>query len=65
MSPAERKGRGRLLVIAGVAGGLLLFLGANAHLLYVALASRSECVDHLKLPGDARQGQYRAAKSAC
>ena len=43
--------------------GLLLFAGANAHLVYVAFQSQPECVDHLKsADGD---GGYRAAKSAC
>lgn len=43
--------------------GLLLFAGANAHLVYVAFQSQPECVDHLKSTnGD---GGYRAAKSAC
>ena len=47
-----------------VTAGVLLFLGANAHLLYVALDSRSACVPHLKEPsGEA--GQFRAAQSGC
>lgn len=49
-----------LLLVAGV----LLFAGANAHLVYVAIASQPECVTHLKDAGSA-PGQYRAAKSAC
>lgn len=55
----------RLWVFAGVAGGLLLFFGANAHLLYVALDAQSECVDHIKMPSEKLPGQFRAAKSAC
>lgn len=49
-----------LLVLAGV----LLFAGANAHLIYVALASQPDCVAHLKDAGSG-PGQFRAAKSAC
>ena len=46
-----------------VPAGLLLFAGANAHLVYVAFQSQPECVEHLKTAdGD---GGYRAAKSAC
>jgi hypothetical protein len=48
------------LVLAGV----LLFAGANAHLVYVAFASQPECVAHLKEAGS-QAGQFRAAKSAC
>ena len=46
-----------------VPAGLLLFAGANAHLVYVAFQSQPECVDHLKAAGDGEG--YRAAKSAC
>ena len=46
-----------------VPAALLLFAGANAHLVYVAFQSQPECVEHLKsADGD---GGYRAAKSAC
>jgi hypothetical protein len=46
-----------------VPAGLLIFAGANAHLVYVAFQSQPECVEHLKsADGD---GGYRAAKSAC
>lgn len=49
-----------------VLAGLLLVVGANAHLLYVALTSQPECVAHLR-QGDsnARPGQFAVAKSAC
>lgn len=43
--------------------GVLLLAAANAHLVYVAVSSQPECVDHLKNVGD--DGRYRAAKSAC
>ncbi len=46
-----------------VPAGLLLFAGANAHLVYVAFQSQPDCVEHLKAAGD--DGGYRAAKSAC
>lgn len=43
---------------------VLLFAGANVHLIYVAFSSQPECVDHLKrrIPGTDR---FRAAKSDC
>ena len=46
-----------------VPAGLLLFVGANAYLVYVAFKSQPECVTHLK---EAREGAgYRAAMSGC
>jgi hypothetical protein len=41
----------------------LLFVGANAHLVYVAFKSQPDCVAHVKSAGDGEG--YRAAKSAC
>lgn len=49
-------------VIVGL--GLLLVLLANTHLVYVALTSQPECVEHLKV-ADATTGSFRAAQSAC
>lgn len=45
-----------------VPAGLLVFAGANAHLVYVAFQSQPDCVAHVK---DADDGGYVAAKSAC
>jgi hypothetical protein len=49
-----------------VAGGLLLVVGANAHLLHAALTSQPDCVPHVR-PGDnhAGPGQFSVAQSAC
>jgi hypothetical protein len=42
---------------------LLLVVGANAHLVYVAVQSQPGCVEH---PQTAGEGPfYRAAKPAC
>ena len=49
--------------LAAGSGGLLLFVGANAHLVYVAFQSQPDCVATSKETGDG--GGYRAAKSAC
>ena len=43
--------------------GLLLFGGANAHLIYVAYLSEPSCVPHLKVADGT--GGYGAARSAC
>ena len=43
---------------------LLVVAAANAHLVYVAVASQPECVAHLKEAGS-KAGEYRAAKPAC
>jgi hypothetical protein len=43
---------------------VLLFVGANAHLLYVAFSSQPECVDHLRMP-EQGTSRFRAAKSDC
>jgi len=62
-------GRGRARLPGGwlawllVPAGLLLFAGANAHLVYVAVQSQPDCVAHIKDSGDS--GGYRAAKPAC
>jgi len=57
------------LVSAGIAGAVLVLLAvANAHLVYVAVASQPDCVAHIKAPEQARAAEglaYRAARSSC
>lgn len=57
------------LVAAGIAGAVLVLLVvANAHLVYVAVASQPDCVAHIKAPEKARSAEgvaYRAARSSC
>ena len=50
----------------GVAALVLLVLGANAHMLYVAIASQPDCVGH-QAPGVApgAGGTFSAAQSSC
>ncbi len=55
--------RWRLIALLVIGVGLALLIAANAHLLYVALVSRPDCVPHVQMPGDG--GNYRAARSAC
>ncbi|MGA0530796.1 hypothetical protein [Hansschlegelia sp. KR7-227] len=45
-----------------VPAGLLLVIGANAHLVYVAVRSQPDCVEQ-KAAGDGPV--YRAARPAC
>jgi hypothetical protein len=40
-----------------------LFIAANAHLIAVSFASQSDCVPHLKSPGEG--AGYHAAGSSC
>ena len=61
---ASRPGRTRLPVVLAVSAAAALFIGANAHLVYVALASQPECVVHVRA-GEAGPGAFGAAKSAC
>jgi hypothetical protein len=60
---ANRRISGRRIAWILVPAGLLLFIGANAHLVYVAVQSQPNCVAHAKAPGDG--GTYSAARSAC
>ena len=65
MTPANRHRQSvRWLVWLIVPVALLIFAGANVHLVYVAFQSQPECVDHLKERGSG-SGKFRAAKSAC
>lgn len=69
-SPTKRVLAGRTAIWLAVAAGLLLVLGANAHLVYVAVISQPDCVAHLK-PGesdgqsDGQRGTFSAAQSDC
>lgn len=56
--------RWRVLAWFLAAAVLLVVVGANAHLVYVAVASHPDCVAHLKEAGT-QAGAYRAAQSAC
>ena len=56
--------RTRTVIGLSVLAALLLLAGANAHLVFVAVTSQPDCVDHVR-QGDAGQGTFRAAKSSC
>lgn len=58
--------RPRILVGLLVVAGLLVLAFANTHLVYVAVKSQPDCVEHVK-PGATTDGNkhFSAAKSAC
>ncbi len=51
-----------LWALVGIAA--IIFIAANAHLVYIAVASDPGCVSHSRTAGTGT-GEYRAAKSAC
>ncbi|MBX9847524.1 MAG: hypothetical protein K2Z80_37685 [Xanthobacteraceae bacterium] len=62
-APASRiRSKLAIWLLAGV--GALMLVGANSHLVYVALLSQPDCVEHRREAG-AASGQFRAAKSSC
>ena len=70
MTGSAQVGRGRprslFMIWCLVAAGLLLVIGANAHLLYVAITSASGCVAHVAPgDGDGPGGALSAADSSC
>jgi hypothetical protein len=60
----HKRSRIPLLVWLLVPAAVLVFAGANAHLIYVAFSSQPQCVDHLKAP-EPGTGRFRAASSSC
>ncbi|WP_108484201.1 hypothetical protein [Oceaniglobus ichthyenteri] len=54
--------RPRLFALLCVIGVLGVFIGANTHLIYVAFASKPDCVLQQNTKGAAT---YRAAKPSC
>lgn len=55
-----------LLWVLFAAAVALVFVAANAHLIYVAATSQPACLAHLKHgQGDAARGQFSAAVSSC
>ena len=53
------------LIVGFIAGAVvLLLIVANAHLVYVAVASQPDCVAHSRVPGQ-DGANFRAARPAC
>jgi hypothetical protein len=61
--PAGDSRRSAWLVWVLVPAILLLVVGANAHLVYVAVQSQPDCVEHSRAAADG--SVYRPAKPAC
>jgi hypothetical protein len=61
---ATKRSKWPFLAWSLAAAVLLVVAAANAHLVYVAVESQSDCVAHLKQVGS-RAGEFRAAKPAC
>ncbi len=53
----------RLVALLIASASVVILIAANAHLVYVALASQPDCVPHTKEAG--QNGAFRAARSAC
>lgn len=53
----------RLIALVIAMAGAILFVAANAHLVYVAFDSRPDCVPHAKSAGE--DGRLRAARPVC
>ncbi|ORE91894.1 hypothetical protein [Aurantimonas sp. 22II-16-19i] len=65
MSASAEAAESRVVVILAVAGLIALLCAANAHLVYVSLASQPDCVPHRRI-GESHDNQaYAAAASAC
>lgn len=63
IASTKQAGTSRGVLWFAIAAGLLLVLGANAHLVYVAERSQPSCVAHVR-QGDSASG-FSAAQSAC
>ena len=60
---ARRRLRPRLFAALAIFAVFANFAGANAHLIYVAVATQPDCVSHRVGP-DGSPAPYRAAKTA-
>ena len=63
-APVTRQIRWSLITWLLASAVLITVAAANAHLVYVAVASEPDCVAHLKEAGS-KAGAFRAAKPAC
>jgi hypothetical protein len=58
-----RNGRRWIWLLIGA--GLALVIGANWHLVYVAVTSQPDCVTHVRTGANGAPGSFSAAKSSC
>lgn len=64
MMGSHRRRNWRLIAAGIAAAVVLLLVVANAHLVYVAVASQPDCIAHIKAPGEDGAG-FRAARPSC
>ncbi|MDO1583385.1 hypothetical protein [Rhizobium oryzicola] len=65
MTAPVRRLSSRAAFVLAVAALIALICGANAHLIYVALASQPDCVAHRRI-GERQAGvAFAAAESSC
>ena len=67
-APRNRRPNWRIASLAIAGAVVAILVGANAHLVYVAVASQPDCVAHAKTPNKTlgRDGAtFRAARSSC
>lgn len=62
-SQSARKTRSLVWLAVGL--GLLVLVGANAHLLYVAVSSQPDCVEHVRHGQGNGTTSFSAATSSC
>jgi hypothetical protein len=64
--PARTLSKRKAVLWLAVGLGLLVLFAANGHLVYVAMTSQPDCVDHIRR-GEAhgKQSRFSAARSAC
>lgn len=60
----RRRVHRRWVALGLVSVGLLIFVLANIHLVYVSIDTQPDCVPHSISPGQTPD-TYRAAKSSC
>jgi hypothetical protein len=65
MAASHRRWKTRSLVWLTVGIGLFVLVGANAHLLYVAVSSQPDCVAHLRHGEGSATNSFSAATSSC
>ena len=61
----QRRVPPRLAIGATIGIGIAALILATVHRVYVTMASRPDCVDHLKERGDPALGEFRAARPSC
>ena len=64
--PARTVSKRKAMIWLAVGLGLLVLFAANGHLVYVAMTSQPDCVNHIR-QGEAhgKQSRFGAARSAC